>query len=1050
MRRSKILLILLLIFSVSSSKLYSQNNVTADTILARKFLNKTISFYEAGKFDSSKIYCQKADEIYLRLTHNPDLPKNWALGLSFTCRNNMALISFGMEDFNRTNNISDSVISLSNESFGEKNVYKAEAYNHKGMVSGYLGGYSNALEFYFRALEITKYLSGERHPDVAAIFDNIGFTYVSTGEYNLALDYYKKSLNIKNEFFSENHQQVILSYVNIGQVLAETGEYDLAMENDLKALNIALKLYGENNPKVYQSYNNIGMVYYYKGEFDLALEYFLKTSKVMQETKVDKTSDITALYTNIGQTYNTLREYEYGLEYFRKALKIDTELFGEKHLWVATDYNNMGSVYQDMGNYDLALENHLKSLNIKKELFGENHPDLAYSYSNIALVNEMKGQFDSAFKFHNKALIIFRKHLGEKHPNVTFCYKNIGFLLFKEKKYDLALKYFQKGLVSDLRNFNDSTDINSIPDLTQYIEPVYLRDILYGKALTFFELHNYNTSLINFRIADTLITSLRKISTTKADKIALGEYASEMYEGAINTCYQLASDPSNSTKENFKNEAFYFSEKNKAGVLLEALAGQESLKFAGLPDSLLQLEHSLKVNITFFEKKLAEGPDSSSESEYHDKLFKLNREYDSLISKFERDYPEYFNLKYAGKGPEVKDIQKLLDTKTALRSYFMGDSTIYIFTLTKKKMDFLKVPKIKNLEDSIKSYQYGLTLTSNRMKENYRRLGFKLYNQLFPDSLTIKNKIENLIIIPDGMLSVIPFESLLTNEFHGNIENYSTYPFLVKNKTISYSYSAGLFYRTFSKERQTRVEFTKLNDWLAITPVFDDSAKYGLTLATREFNNQLNRLKNDTIRKRGSFNNGDYISPLPGTESETEAIYKEFDNNKLKAQVMFRKSANEQFIKSGALNDYRIVHFATHGFVSGDRPELSCILLAQDSTGGQDGILFSGEIYNLKLNVDLVVLSACETGLGTIKKGEGIIGLTRALLYAGTKNIAVSLWQVSDKSTTDLMIDFYKSFLQSNQHLPYSKCLQLAKLKMIKQGIFAHPFYWSPFILIGR
>ncbi|MFC2152873.1 CHAT domain-containing protein, partial [Bacteroidota bacterium] len=145
------------------------------------------------------------------------------------------------------------------------------------------------------------------------------------------------------------------------------------------------------------------------------------------------------------------------------------------------------------------------------------------------------------------------------------------------------------------------------------------------------------------------------------------------------------------------------------------------------------------------------------------------------------------------------------------------------------------------------------------------------------------------------------------------------------------------------------------------------------------------------------------------------------------------------------------LHFATHGFVNTEKPELSGIFLAQDSTLSEDGILYQGEIYNLDLNADLTVLSACETGLGQIKKGEGLIGLTRALLYAGSKNIIVSLWKVADDSTSDLMIDFYKNLLEEDQETAeFSKALQQAKLKMIEEGEYAHPFYWSPFILIGK
>jgi len=203
---------------------------------------------------------------------------------------------------------------------------------------------------------------------------------------------------------------------------------------------------------------------------------------------------------------------------------------------------------------------------------------------------------------------------------------------------------------------------------------------------------------------------------------------------------------------------------------------------------------------------------------------------------------------------------------------------------------------------------------------------------------------------------------------------------------------------------------------------------------------------------------GKFIPPLPGSESEVKSIFNEFDKENFKTKVELKENASESRIKSGELENYKYIHFATHGFVNSEKPELSGLLLAQvaDSTNEQnDGILYSGEIYNLKLNADLVVLSACETGLGKIKKGEGIIGLTRALLYAGAKNLMVSLWQVSDQSTSDLMISFYKNLLDEKSarltnQVRYAPLLQQAKLKMIGDAKFAHPFYWSPFILIGQ
>lgn len=180
-----------------------------------------------------------------------------------------------------------------------------------------------------------------------------------------------------------------------------------------------------------------------------------------------------------------------------------------------------------------------------------------------------------------------------------------------------------------------------------------------------------------------------------------------------------------------------------------------------------------------------------------------------------------------------------------------------------------------------------------------------------------------------------------------------------------------------------------------------------------------------------------------------ESSYGFFDRmfNK-KAEVYLEEKATEGNFRSAGLRDYLYLHLATHGFVNEANSGLSGLILAQDSTSSDDGILHLGEIYNLEMNADLVVLSACETGLGQIARGEGIIGLTRGFLYAGAQNLLVSLWQVNDQTTADLMVDFYDRMLAGSSK---AGALREAKLALIKRHPEdAKPYYWSPFVLIGN
>jgi len=191
------------------------------------------------------------------------------------------------------------------------------------------------------------------------------------------------------------------------------------------------------------------------------------------------------------------------------------------------------------------------------------------------------------------------------------------------------------------------------------------------------------------------------------------------------------------------------------------------------------------------------------------------------------------------------------------------------------------------------------------------------------------------------------------------------------------------------------------------------------------------------------------LNVLPATLTEVEKIKSLFDENGLEADIFLKDEAHEEVVKSPQLQKYKYLHFATHGIVDEEYPELSQVFLTSDDDETHDGDLYSGEIYNLKINADLVTLSACQTGLGKVTKGEGIMGLSRALLYAGADNLVVSLWAVSDASTSELMIDFYEEIAR-NPNIAYTDALQKAKQKMIGSKDYAAPYFWAPFILIGK
>jgi CHAT domain-containing protein len=261
----------------------------------------------------------------------------------------------------------------------------------------------------------------------------------------------------------------------------------------------------------------------------------------------------------------------------------------------------------------------------------------------------------------------------------------------------------------------------------------------------------------------------------------------------------------------------------------------------------------------------------------------------------------------------------------------------------------------------------------------------------------------NVIIIPSGRMSTLPLEVLPVKKVG---TSFADTKYLVSKHAISSEFSVGLI----AQKRKPQ-----------------SAAQQSIFLCAPV-----------------KFPRKDNLNELPGTESEIKAISGLFPSaNK---EVLLYADANEGKIKANDINKYNYLHFATHGVVDEAEPELSRIFLNENSS--DDGHLYAGEIYNLNLNADLAVLSACQTGLGKYSKGEGVIGLSRALVYAGARNLVVSFWSVADESTSELMTDFYSTLLK-NQDKGFRYALQQSKIKMIASKNFSDPYYWAPFVLIG-
>jgi CHAT domain-containing protein/Tfp pilus assembly protein PilF len=788
--------------------------------------------------------------------------------------------------------------------------------------------------------------------------------------------------------------------------LAQT-RYDLAQEN----LQAAIDLFEKNNTatslEAAEALVHLGNVYRSTGKYTQAEEQLNHALMIRQEKLPANHELIAAIYNDLGLVFTEL-DPDKSIEYYEKALETYRQLHGEDDPKIAIGNTNLGYVYYKEKLYGDAINYYETALKIWEKVYTRPHPNKALVLMNLGQTYSAMGDQKAALGYYEKSLTMYEAALGKKHPEVAFVQNLLGNEKIAQRKFDEGLVHYQKALIANIPEFNDDS-ILSTPRIKEFYNG---RQLLYslmykakglekkyfGETLKHSDLR---LGLTTLQACDSLIDLLRQRATNESDKIALGVIANSVYGDGVRIAYILG-DVSFRDRKLYRELSFYFAEKSKSAVLQEAISDTNAKSFANIPNELLEEEKNLKAAIALIAQKLAQKPEPDEEKYLRETIFSLNRGYQYFTKRLENQYPEYFNLKYNSAAPSISQLQNVLSENTALVSYFIDEnnSRLYIFIIAKRKFSI----DTKTLPAEYDKYITGLRNGLFFQEINTFKISAqKLYKLLIPAK--VPRSVDDLVIVPTGRMGVIPFETLLSKASDG--EDFKTLPYLIRKYSIRYEFSAGL---ALQKKHKSKT----ISSALFCAPV--------------------------------TFPDKDALPDLPGTESEVNAIASLFRQKNIRSSVYLDTKATETAIKSESLKDFSLVHFATHGVVDENSPELSRIYLQTESEA-EDGNLFAGEIYNLQLNADLVALSACQTGLGKISKGEGVIGLSRALVYAGAKNIIVSFWSVADESTAQLMTDFYKQLLE-NPSANYSRDLRKAKLNLL-QGNYSAPYYWAPFILIG-
>ena len=886
------------------------------------------------------------------------------------------------------------------------------------------------------------YESAHDWPSYLKCLIEIGNNFLYMGDDETTRLHLERTLTIAEHRLAPNHPHVAGSHRLLGYFYGTRGNFELGTEYLNKAIRMTIESVGQRHPRLADLYDDFGLVYIHNGDYDSAIEFSKRAADIRIEVLEPNDISIAVALDHVGVAYGSKGDHEEALRYFQEGLKIRSSALGEGHWRLILSYGNVAITYSEMAAYKEALQYYGKILEMARSQLGETNRLFLDTLYNMGVVYERKQEYEKALEYYRRS---FPDDMQKFPFDVAQIYRNIGDVYLLMRDYDNALASIQMAIVYLVENFDDtSIDVN--PQLIGIRSDTFLLKSLASKADALVKLFAHKSHDINdLRVAlDTyllsvqLVTKMRSSYKAESSKLFLAETASKIYEQAIETSLKLFALTG---KNKYKESAFTFAEEGKAGVLWESLAESQAKKFSGIPDSLLALENRLKGDLAAYDAKIQTADrETPKMKEYEKAHFDLNLEFQQLLVHFEKSYPRYHTLRYEPRCISLAKVQGALDDKTVILEYFLGDSLLTIFAISRDDFDVISFPADSVLTLTIETFVNSIKKLNTR---EYLRTAHNLYNRLIAPVSDRIARQERLIIIPHGVLFKIAFEALLTQKPSYTGTDFISYHYLLRDFEVSYHYSTALFLRTLKGVDGRRG--IRDREFIGFAPVFSDSGKGGNILASKY---PVLTFEFEDEDVRSAIIQGKRFSALRHSQIEVESIVNLFEKNKRSGVGYFHKAASEENFKND-ITECRYLHIATHALINGDRPKLSGIIFSQpsDSSSREDGILYAAETYNLNLTADLVTLSSCESGIGKLVRGEGLMALTRGFLYSGARNLIVSLWKVSDKHTSQLMIELYKNILQGKS---YSAALREAKLMMLKNPATAFPKSWSSFILIGQ
>ncbi|MFH1146747.1 MAG: tetratricopeptide repeat protein [Pseudomonadota bacterium] len=986
------------------------------------------------------------------------------------------------------------VLVIREKTLGPEHPDTAISLNNLAGLYRSLGDYAKAEPLYKRALAIKEQVLGPEHPDTAQTLNNLSVFYVSLGDYAKAEPLLKRSLAIYEKAMGPEHPNTATTINNLAGLYGSIGDYGKAEPLHKRALAITEKALGPEHPDTARSLNNLSVFYAYLGDYGKAEPLFKKSLAIREKALGSEHPDTAQSLNNLAELYISLGDYGKAEPLLKRSLAIYEKILGPEHPDTAKSLYSLAELYISLGDYAKAEPLLKRALAINEKALGPEHPDTAKSLNSLAVLYRSVGDYAKAEPLYKRALAIKEQVLGMEHPDTAQSLNNLAELYISLGDYGKAEPLLKRSLaiyekILGAEHPDKATTINNLAALYTYLGDYSKAEPFYKRALAIEEQvlgpdHPHTADSLN-NLA-TLYTSLGR----DLEALAFVERAQGIDRKRIEQILGFAAEAQQTnflaTREHYLYSYFSLLRQRfpdnptaiknaldvwlaRKGILLEAqkriqdvLAAGDNPQAQEIFAELIEIRQQLARLVLGVPGK--EGPEA-----YQKRIADLTSRKEILegqLSRLSQTFAQQRKTRIATtatvtsalpKGAILIEMARIEDFD--FKTIKWGASRYLAFVLSPGKdpdVSLVDLGEADILDQKAASFKKSL---GNRKTppDVLAKQSNDLYRLIFTPLTSALGKSRQIFLSPDGSLNLIPFEVLQDNEGRYLIETY----------TFHYV-SAGRDIAGFGMIKEKGQKALLLGD-----PDFDLAAK----LTTGEKERPLTRSRQMQ---------GLSFSRLPGTKEEVEAIAALIGHSV--SDTYTGETASESLLMQR--RSPRILHLATHGFFLSDQdwssltdnksrgititaketpfakkpvrienPFLRSGLalaganrsLAQE--GVTEGILTAEKILGLDLRgTDLVVLSACETGVGDVKNGEGVYGLRRAFTQAGAKSLVMSLWEVPDRETKELMVSFYKN-LQAGK-MNRAEALRQAALQQ-RQTVKSrygndNPYYWGAFVFLGE